>query len=178
MTHTSISWYTDLVCWYLSHNSLLLILNGILLTYHLLSCFLFSTLLRSNMLKIILQVGGDSCIFVWRLPTQLSSMMSQKIIEHAASPSQICSFQLAVPSEGDILHEEICHQLTTKMKDISELGHFSQDGEQVLIEEGAHKESSAFKFSISRLPKWAQNHVTREETVCLYPESNLSQVIC
>eukprot|EP00268_Persea_americana_P034554 TRINITY_DN34183_c0_g1_i4.p1 TRINITY_DN34183_c0_g1~~TRINITY_DN34183_c0_g1_i4.p1 ORF type:complete len:921 (+),score=200.33 TRINITY_DN34183_c0_g1_i4:1022-3784(+) len=123
----------------------------------------------------IISVGGDSCIFVWRLPTQLSSMMSQKIIEHAASPSQICSFQLAVPSEGDILHEEICHQLTTKMKDISELGHFSQDGEQVLIEEEAHKESSAFKFSISRLPKWAQNHVTREETVCLYPESNLSQ---
>lgn len=102
-------------------------------------------------------------------------MMSQKIIERAASPSQICSSQLAVPSEGDILHEEICHQLTTKMKDISELGHFSQEGEQVLIEEGAHKESSAFKFSISRLPKWAQNHVTRKETVCLYPESNLSQ---
>lgn len=130
------------------------------------------------MLKMILQVGGDSCIFVWRLPALLSATMFQKIIERVTSPSQICSSQLVVPNEGSILHEEIFHQSTTKIKGISELGYSSQAGEQVPDEERVYKESSAFKFSISRLPKWAQNQVAGEEIAHVYPESNVSLVIC
>ncbi|XP_058079282.1 uncharacterized protein LOC131227517 [Magnolia sinica] len=109
------------------------------------------------------------------MPALLSSTILQKIMENASYLFPVSSSQSAAPSEG-IVHEEVNHP-NTDFKDISALQNCNLDVEGVVtgrVCEG----TSAFKFSISRLPKWAQIKVTSNETSDGDPEFNLSQVIC
>ncbi|XP_077223117.1 transducin/WD40 repeat-like superfamily protein isoform X3 [Tasmannia lanceolata] len=126
--------------------------------------------------KHIVSVGGDSCVFVWKLPALLSSTMFQIITERTDFLCPRNSSQSVVPSEG-ILCEEVGHNSSNNLKDISVLGNSNQDGERMVIEDMGYGEISAFKFSTSRLPKWAQIKVTRKETVNSDPECVLSQEV-
>ncbi|XP_058099563.1 uncharacterized protein LOC131243942 isoform X2 [Magnolia sinica] len=124
--------------------------------------------------KHIITVGGDSCIFVWKMPALLSTTILQKIMENASYLFPVSSTQSAAPSEG-IVHEEVNHP-NTDFKDISALQNCNLDVEGV-VTGGACEGTSAFKFSISRLPKWAQIKVTSNETSDGDPEFNLSQQV-
>ncbi|XP_058068441.1 uncharacterized protein LOC131217521 [Magnolia sinica] len=121
--------------------------------------------------KHIITVGGDSCIFVWKMPALLSSTILQKIMENASYLFPVSSSQSAAPSEG-IVHEEV-NRPNTDFKDISALQNCNLDVEGV-VTGGVCEGTSAFKFSVSRLLKWAQIKVTSNETSDGDPEFNVS----
>ena len=62
--------------------------------------------------------------------------------------------------------EEDCQNSKINLDDVWSLGKNSQSGDGVLCPESCHREASSFKFSISRLPKWAQAKVTTSNIVC------------
>lgn len=108
------------------------------------------------------QVGGDSCIFVWKLPTPLSSRMLQRIKE-SSDPLSPASMLLPLSSSRRILSlEEDYHLCEINPEDKSLPTDFNNVNRSVRQEKN-HQETSAFKFSISRLPKWARSKVTSSE---------------
>ncbi|XP_010256673.1 PREDICTED: mitogen-activated protein kinase-binding protein 1 isoform X2 [Nelumbo nucifera] len=118
--------------------------------------------------KHIISVGGDGCIFIWKLPAPLSSRMLQRMKEHSGSSIDMVQM---LPSVECVSHEEVLHPCNINSKEISMLD-FSQDDQRMVQEGGL--EISPFKFSISRLPKWAQakmHHYQKAE-----PESISSSV--
>lgn len=113
--------------------------------------------------KHAISVSGDSCIFVWKLPAILSKTMRKKYALRACSSSANSCF-LRAQSEDTSTSDMLCSQpprdIAVCIKDESadidpnictEALDMSQDP--------GLREPSAFQFSISRLPKWAQTKV-------------------
>ncbi|XP_058739718.1 uncharacterized protein LOC131611903 [Vicia villosa] len=108
--------------------------------------------------KHIVSVDGDGCVFVWKLPTSLSSKILEKIIENSNPlPSRIPSEPPAC-SHISSCKEESQHCKINSM-DVSSLKKESKSANGVLKSKSIHGEASSFKYSISRLPKWAQAKV-------------------
>ncbi|KAK4342781.1 hypothetical protein RND71_038597 [Anisodus tanguticus] len=119
--------------------------------------------------KHLVSVSSDGCIFVWKVPGSLSSRMLWKIKENACplSPPKFA----APATSGQIkLHEVNYHQpegtsMTPKLFQVNQ---------RVLCREGSSP-ATAFKFSISRLPKWAQAKVTNLHSLMTDPNSSSSK---
>ncbi|XP_024627066.1 WD repeat-containing protein 62 isoform X3 [Medicago truncatula] len=115
--------------------------------------------------KHLVSVDGDGCVFVWKLPTPLSSKILEKIMEKSNPlPSRIpdqppaCSHLSSCKKECQhckINHEDVCSFRKEKQ---------SRNG--VLNSKSSHRETPSFKYSISRLPRWAQAKVTDYNNVC------------
>ncbi|MCD7472936.1 hypothetical protein HAX54_014372 [Datura stramonium] len=119
--------------------------------------------------KHLVSVSSDGCIFVWKVPDSLSSRMLRKIKENACPLSPA---KFAAPATlGQIkLHEVNYHQ----PEDISRTPNLFQVNQRVLCREGSSP-GTAFKFSISRLPKWAQAKVTNLHSLTTDPNSSSSK---
>ncbi|KAJ8550974.1 hypothetical protein K7X08_000344 [Anisodus acutangulus] len=122
-------------------------------------------LLTSNSKK----VSSDGCIFIWKVPGSLSSRMLWKIKENACplSPPKFA----APATSGQIkLHEVNYHQ----PEGISMTPKLFQVNQRVLCREGSSP-ATVFKFSISRLPKWAQAKVTNLHSLMTDPNCSSSK---
>ncbi|XP_010553083.1 PREDICTED: mitogen-activated protein kinase-binding protein 1 isoform X2 [Tarenaya hassleriana] len=97
----------------------------------------------------IVSVGGDGCIFVWKVPCQMATKMMQTLNEDAGALSPKTLSQPATFRQIMVcLQEDI-------PKDVSCSMNFKQSSPW----------TSSFKFSVSRLPKWAQAKVTTSDNV-------------
>ncbi|KAK1322204.1 hypothetical protein QJS10_CPA03g01833 [Acorus calamus] len=108
----------------------------------------------------VVSVGGDSCIFIWKLPVLLSTNMLKKIMEHYGSLTPVSSTQSVCPTEG-ILDEGALQLANDKI--ISCLDQSNHGGETTCIKEEISEKNSIFKFSVSRLPKWAQTELMKSK---------------
>ncbi|XVF08242.1 hypothetical protein REPUB_Repub06bG0209700 [Reevesia pubescens] len=114
--------------------------------------------------KHIVSVGGDGCIFVWKLPARLASRMLQKVKENSVSLSPrtltlpVAFNQAIICGEGDQLRK-------IDSKDSLPAESSSQLKKRVTYHGWDSQETYAFKLSISRLPKWAQDKVTSPDFV-------------
>ncbi|KAF9598508.1 hypothetical protein IFM89_028040 [Coptis chinensis] len=117
--------------------------------------------------KHIVSVGGDGCIFVWKLPSLLSSKMLHRMLERAA-PLLPTSMHKKGTSNTSMLHG--VDLLFNDSRDLPVVENFDQVGQRTLFQE-----VSDFRFSISRLPNWAQTKVTSKEILPGHPESTLSE---
>lgn len=129
-------------------------------------------LLLFFLLWLCTQIGGDGCIFVWRLPAFLSSSMHQKMNE-GSGPLSPGSMTQPIPFSRIMIYEEDgdkAKQHTTNSGDDSK-----QDGFRVLHQGEAAPEAT-FRFSISRLPRWAQDKVTNSDNAQINHESTPLQV--
>lgn len=118
-----------------------------------------------------IQVDGDGCVFVWKLPTPLSS----KILERIMVKSN------PLPSRSSGQHppclsfcKEECQYFMINPKEACSLRNNSQSWDGVLHPKSSHREASSFKFSVSRLPKWAQAKVTSCSRNLNYTSSEVS----
>ncbi|XP_009624313.1 uncharacterized protein [Nicotiana tomentosiformis] len=116
-----------------------------------------------------LKVSRDGCIFVWKLPGSLSSVMLWKIKENAC-PLSPEKFGAPATSDQIKFHEVNYHQpegiyMTPKLFQVNQ---------RVLCREGSSP-GTALKFSISRLPKWAQAKVTNPHSMMTDPKSSSSK---
>lgn len=118
------------------------------------------------------QVDGDGCVFVWKLPIPLSSKILERIMEKGNPlPSRIPD-QPPACSYLSFCKEE-CQHYKINPEDVCSLRKETQNGNGVLNSESSHREASSFKYSISRLPRWAQPKGTGGKNVS-YTSSEVS----
>ncbi|XP_060673982.1 uncharacterized protein LOC107430725 isoform X3 [Ziziphus jujuba] len=109
--------------------------------------------------KHIISVGGDGCIFIWKVPILLSSIMQKRMKENCGplSPKS-----LARPLRQAFLCVEEDRYIS---EDLSLPEISNQIGRKVVYGGKDPRETMAFKFSVSRLPRWAQAKVMSSEVV-------------
>ncbi|RYR62061.1 hypothetical protein Ahy_A04g019398 [Arachis hypogaea] len=113
--------------------------------------------------KRIVSVDGDGCIFVWKLPAPLSSKILRRIMERT---DPLGTRNLAQPlSFGHICSAVDCQNSKVNLEGMQSLWNNTQSWDGLLCPKSCHKEASSFKFSISRLPRWAQSKVTSPNSV-------------
>ncbi|XVF76771.1 hypothetical protein PTKIN_Ptkin13bG0293700 [Pterospermum kingtungense] len=115
--------------------------------------------------KHIVSVGGDGCIFVWKLPARLASRMLKKVKENSVSffpriPSLPVAFSQAITCEEEgqpcrISSNALPAVSSSQLKQRANYHHHGWDSQ----------ETYTFKLSISRLPKWAQDKVRSSDFV-------------
>ncbi|XWS55561.1 hypothetical protein CRYUN_Cryun09bG0010700 [Craigia yunnanensis] len=114
--------------------------------------------------KHIVSVGGDGCIFVWKLPARLASRMLQKVKENSVSLSPripalpVAFSQTIICGKGD-------QPSRIDSKDALPTESSNQLKQRANYQGWDSQETYAFKLSISRLPKWAQDKVTSSDFV-------------
>ncbi|KAG9453880.1 hypothetical protein H6P81_006784 [Aristolochia fimbriata] len=100
--------------------------------------------------KHIISVGGDGCIFIWKMPALLMSKMTHSAVNQAV-PLTSSTSEVMVMSEAD-------------------------NNQEMLANGKDHGETPLFKFSVSKLPKWAQNKLCRENIVKREDDTVLTEV--
>ncbi|KAL0451055.1 UNVERIFIED_CONTAM: WD repeat-containing protein 62 [Sesamum latifolium] len=70
-----------------------------------------------------------------------------KMVAHAAGHSDLITGIVFLPD---------CKHLVSKTKEASVNGNLNEVPHRIFLQEGNHPENAGFRFSISRLPKWAQ----------------------
>ncbi|CAN0926370.1 WD repeat-containing protein 62 [Linum grandiflorum] len=108
--------------------------------------------------KHIVSVAGDGCIFVWKLPPRITSRILQRIKEKFVplSPEELglpATFtRVVVPAE-----ESLPFRINP------------EDTQELCSQGVAPVRTPTFRFSISRLPKWAQSKLADSSN----PQMNL-----
>ncbi|XP_020885929.1 mitogen-activated protein kinase-binding protein 1 [Arabidopsis lyrata subsp. lyrata] len=100
--------------------------------------------------KHIISVASDGCIFVWKLPLRMATRIIQAVNENGRlTVAQLEKFkQIAVDLEEDNPKDASC---SANYKPVEE------NADQ--MQQQRSPWTSSFKFSVSRLPKWAQAKV-------------------
>uniref|UniRef100_M4EZ09 Anaphase-promoting complex subunit 4 WD40 domain-containing protein n=1 Tax=Brassica campestris TaxID=3711 RepID=M4EZ09_BRACM len=88
--------------------------------------------------KHIISVAGDGCIFVWKLPLQMVTRMTRAVNENGS----LDPVTMAQP-----------------VKFMQIVGYVEEDDQNADQIQQLSPWTSSFKFSVSRLPKWAQTKV-------------------
>ncbi|KAJ1437346.1 WD40/YVTN repeat-like-containing domain superfamily [Sesbania bispinosa] len=115
--------------------------------------------------KHIVSVDGDGCVFVWKLPAPLSSKILERIMEKSNPFSSRSSAQPLACSHLSFSKVE-CQHTKVNPEDVLSLRNNNQSMDGALHPKSSHREASSFKFSVSRLPKWAQAKVTSCNNIC------------
>ncbi|XP_057983325.1 uncharacterized protein LOC131168119 isoform X1 [Malania oleifera] len=115
----------------------------------------------------IISVGADGCIFVWKVPASLSLRMLQKMKEYSGPLSPTCMAKPIALSQLIFQEEGENDQCRFNSSSISMIKSSSWFDQRVLYQGRGSQETPAFKFSISRLPRWAQAKLTRPEAVSI-----------
>ncbi|OMO85146.1 hypothetical protein CCACVL1_10386 [Corchorus capsularis] len=116
--------------------------------------------------KHMVSVSGDGCIFVWKLPARFASRMLQKVKENSVSLSPRTLNMPVGFSRAIIVGERYQAQpYRTISKDALPAESSSQPGQRANHHGLGSQETFAFRLSISRLPKWAQDKVTSSDFV-------------
>lgn len=106
--------------------------------------------------KRLISVSGDSCIFVWKLPSILTKMMRKRCILQSESQTLHACLQL-LESKGhqDQVQNTAINRNSIFAKEVDTAIKVSSTTPQL-----ASSVTPAFKFSVSRLPHWAQAKVS------------------
>lgn len=115
------------------------------------------------------QVAGDGCIFVWKLPLRMATRMIRAVNENGRlapeTVSQSEKFkQIAIFLEEDNPKDACCSPNYKLVK---------ENVDQI---QQRSPWTSSFKFSVSRLPKWAQAKVETSDIASNCQDSISNQV--
>ncbi|EFJ35066.1 hypothetical protein SELMODRAFT_404876 [Selaginella moellendorffii] len=104
--------------------------------------------------KHLISVSGDSCIFIWKLPPIMSRTMRRKLISQAEAqpPPRYLKSALKRSQIG---------RLRTSKTSLIRLSLVDSAQENPAL---ATNEEPSFKFSVSKLPSWAQSKVEEENS--------------
>ncbi|XP_073043576.1 uncharacterized protein [Primulina eburnea] len=124
--------------------------------------------------KHLVSVAADGCIFVWRLPALLTSRMLQRTNE--------LLFQYSLENINQpmamnhIKSYRVDDKLESYREEIRANENQNQNCEELFFEPSISPESAAFRFSISRLPKWARSKVIIKNSISADIDSNSSKI--
>ncbi|XP_044510723.1 mitogen-activated protein kinase-binding protein 1 isoform X4 [Mangifera indica] len=114
--------------------------------------------------KHIVSVGGDGCIFAWRVPARLVCKMLQRVKENCGVLSPR-NFPQPVALSQIMFCKEEDQKGGINSKHMHLIENSEGGGQRVRYHDCEPRATPAFRFSISRLPKWAQTKVTSPEIV-------------
>ncbi|KAH6802915.1 hypothetical protein C2S51_034361 [Perilla frutescens var. frutescens] len=107
----------------------------------------------------LVSVGSDGCIFVWKLPAQMSSWMLKRTKEiYVHLPQESINLPMACNQINSSLVFDLQQKDTSKEAPVN--GKLSQCCSEMLFQDGSNLKNTGFRFSISQLPKWARYQVT------------------
>ncbi|XP_020235251.1 mitogen-activated protein kinase-binding protein 1 isoform X2 [Cajanus cajan] len=115
--------------------------------------------------KRIISVDGNGCVFVWKLPAPLSSRILERIMEKYNPLSPRSSVQPLAYNHLSFCKEE-CQHSKINPEDVCSMRSKSQSRNGMIYPESCRREASSFKFSVSRLPKWARTKVINSNNIC------------
>ncbi|KAL1193838.1 Cilia- and flagella-associated protein 52 [Cardamine amara subsp. amara] len=118
--------------------------------------------------KHIISVAGDGCIFVWKLPLRMATRMIRALNENGRlAPETVAQSekfkQIAIVLEEDNPKDASCSQNYKLVK---------ENADQM---QQRSPWTSSFKFSVSRLPKWAQAKVETSDIATNFQDSISNQ---
>ncbi|XP_073133482.1 uncharacterized protein [Henckelia pumila] len=136
---------------------------------------LITGIIFSSDCKRLVSVAADGCIFVWRLPAILTSRMLQRTNELFSqySPENIHQPVAMNPIKSYRVDDR---KLKSYSKEISANKNENQNCEELFLEESNSPASAAFRFSISRLPKWARPKVITKNSISVDIDSISSKI--
>jgi hypothetical protein len=105
---------------------------------------------------LYVQVSGDSCIFIWKLPNYLTKMIRKRCILDSESSRLLLSNRSAEPFEKQ---EQTPKSMDGKLVPDDD-AHMHESGNELILTDAMCNIPSAFTFSVSRLPHWAQAKVS------------------
>lgn len=120
----------------------------------------------------------NGCIFLWKLPVSFSSKIVRSVEKLFLKLSPIIKDPPIALSRIKFLegNDSLCKANTVDEAAL-QYSRFNHIGERMSCEGGNPEESTAFKFSVSRLPKWAQEKVTECGMIPMSSECSLVQVV-
>lgn len=122
----------------------------------------------------LVSVGSDGCIFVWKLPALLSSRMLKRTKEiYVQLPQDSINLPMACNQINSSLVSDLQQKDCCKEAPVN--GNLWQCCSEMFSQDGSSLKNAGFRFSISQLPKWAQNQVTNNSPPTDI-DSNLSKV--
>ncbi|PWA57066.1 hypothetical protein CTI12_AA376850 [Artemisia annua] len=108
--------------------------------------------------KHLVSVGGDGCIFVWKVPALMTSRMLLKIKENSRPLSPTTIAQCPTMNRIKFYEENYLRQRPADSA--------------VVCEDNYPKETPTFRFSVSRLPHWAKSKVNSPLVIPMDPISS------
>ncbi|KAJ4823364.1 hypothetical protein Tsubulata_027311 [Turnera subulata] len=117
--------------------------------------------------KHVVSVGGDGCIFMWNLPARVSSLMLQRV-NQSFVPLSPKNLGLPIPFKQVLFCEEEDELHRINPEDVHFLKNSNQTGQK--NQEAWPERFSSFRFSISRLPRWAQAKVGSSNVAPMVPD--------
>lgn len=108
----------------------------------------------TNSLKHLISVSADGCIFVWRLPIEMTTIMHKRLQDLGSMYQEATTVTLNNNNEikPPPVSAPVEHEFKTPSKILAELNQYNQEQQQQ-----NPKSPLAFRFSIGQLPKWAKN---------------------
>ena len=111
----------------------------------------------TNSLKHLISVSADGCIFVWRLPVEMTTIMQNRLQDlgqmyHEATTSTLNNNDVKQP----IVDVPVEPDFKCPSKILAELNEYNQQQQK---QEKPQKSKSPldYRFSIGQLPQWAKN---------------------
>ncbi|KAL8121513.1 hypothetical protein AgCh_018297 [Apium graveolens] len=131
--------------------------------------------------KHLVSVDANGCIFLWKLPVSFSSKIVRSVQKLYFQLSPIIEDPPLALSrikflEGD---DSLC-KANTLDEAALQFSRFNHVGQRMSCQGGNSEESTgctAFRFSVSRLPKWAQEKVTECGMIPTRPKCSLLQQV-
>ncbi|XP_063418696.1 mitogen-activated protein kinase-binding protein 1-like isoform X3 [Mytilus trossulus] len=129
-----------------------------------------SSIKFTNNLKHLISVSADGCIFVWRLPPEMTNMMQNRLqdlgnmyqeAEVTTNNNNNETAKPSVPVPGD-------SEFKTPSKILAELNEYNQKQQQQPTKQHPEQQKAKapldYRFSIGQLPKWAKNKFGNEKS--------------
>ncbi|CAC5379320.1 MAPKBP1 [Mytilus coruscus] len=124
----------------------------------------------TNNLKHLISVSADGCIFVWRLPPEMTNMMQNRLqdlgnmYQEAEVASNNNNNETAKPS----IPVPVESEFKTPSKILAELNEYNQKQQQQPTKQHPDQQKAKapldYRFSIGQLPKWAKNKFGNEKS--------------
>lgn len=123
-------------------------------------------------------MDANGCIFLWKLPVSFSSKIVRNVEKLFLQLSPIIKDPPIALSQIKFLEgdDSLCKANTVDEAAL-QYSRFNHVGQRMSYQGGNPEESTTFKFSISRLPKWAQEKVTECGMIPTRSECSLLQVV-
>ncbi|WCJ28424.1 Mitogen-activated protein kinase-binding protein 1 [Euphorbia peplus] len=133
----------------------------------------------------VVSVSSDGCIFIWKLPACISATILERMKENS---SPLVSKELVLPTAfNPIIYSDNEDKQKIINPENAPLQDFNQFAQEVLDQGGEPRRISTFRFSISRLPVWAQSKVADSSIIAdpgctaqpdQQTEKRFSSVVC
>ncbi|KAJ8308631.1 hypothetical protein KUTeg_013505 [Tegillarca granosa] len=118
-----------------------------------------------NDLKHLISVSGDGCLFVWRLPGEMTKQMRSRLADIGQLPPELLSSSRSKFNASTL--EELTESVSketefkTPSKILAQLNSWEKEANEKIQEDA--KPNLDYRFSVGQLPKWAKSKLGNGE---------------